>query len=466
MNKVIKYFFILILVVFTNCKTATEDSSTYFGGKIINPTSKYVVLFSMEKVIDTLFLDTDSKFFGKIDAVNEGMYYFKHGPENQYIYLEPQDSLMLRLNTWDFDESLVFAGEGAERNNILIDCFLEDEKDEKIFYSFNKLSPTNFKIKVDSLTTLKLKTFSDYIENHPEVTSRFKNILKIALTYPIYSRIENYPITHTVTMKLDNFPKTDEKFYDFRKSININNDSLIYYSPYSKYIRDYLYNATYSLGHKPMINEFSSDFTVDLLTTIDQEISSKETKNAFLKQTTMTHFYRKSSCDINKKAFDTYLKLSSNIDDKKIVQALLNDNETLQKDKAITPFLITDFNNTKHAIKKVLEGKDSFLLFWNPEYISKNYISSRINYLANKFPDIQFIQIKIDGNLNDRIQKLTIKNQYFIDPSSKANLFLTSKMPRSVLINKKGIITNGFASISSRNIINHLQKLDKKKNSL
>jgi hypothetical protein len=215
-----------------------------------------------------------------------------------------------------------------------------------------------------------------------------------------------------------------------------------------------------------MINEFSSDFTVDLLTTIDQEISSKETKNAFLKQTTMTHFYRKSSCDINKKAFDTYLKLSSNIDDKKIVQALLNDNETLQKDKAITPFLITDFNNTKHAIKKVLEGKDSFLLFWNPEYISKNYISSRINYLANKFPDIQFIQIKIDGNLNDRIQKLTIKNQYFIDPSSKANLFLTSKMPRSVLINKKGIITNGFASISSRNIINHLQKLDKKKNSL
>jgi hypothetical protein len=463
MNKAIKSFFILILVVFTNCKTTTKDSSTYFGGKIINPTSNYVVLFSMERVIDTLFLDVNSKFFGKINAVNEGMYYFKYGPENQYIYLEPQDSLMLRLNTWDFDESLVFAGKGAERNNILIDCFLEDEKDEKIFYYYNKLSASSFKTKVDSLTTLKLKTFNDYVKSHPEVTSSFKNILKIALTYPLYSRIESYPIAHTVTMKLDDFPKTDEKFYDFRKNIDINNDSLIYYSPYSKYIRDYLYNATYSLGHKPMINEFSSDFTVDLLHTIDQKISSKETKNAFLKQTTITHFYRKSSCDINKKAFDTYLKLSSNTEDKKIVQALLNDNEALQKDKAIIPFLITDFNNTKHSIKKVLEGKDSFLLFWNPDYISKNYISSRINYLANKFPDIQFIQIKIDGNLSDRIQKLTIKNQYFIDPSSKAHLFLSSKMPRSVLINNKGIITNGYASLSSRNIINHLQKLDKNK---
>ena len=72
------------------------------------------------------------------------MYYFRHGNENQYIYLEPQDSLMLRLNTWDFDESIVFAGKGAERNNILIDCFLQEERDNKMFYELNQLTPDNF----------------------------------------------------------------------------------------------------------------------------------------------------------------------------------------------------------------------------------------------------------------------------------------------------------------------------------
>jgi len=464
MYKAINFFSILLIIFFTNCKKKSENTSTYFGGKIINPKSDYVVLYSMGKVIDTLYLDAHSKFIGKIDATNEGLYYFKHGPENQYIYLEPQDSLMLRINTWDFDESLVFAGRGAERNNILIDCFLEDEKNEKIFYTYNKLEPKSFKRKVDSLRTLKLKTFNEYIKNHPDETSNFKNILKIALTYPMYSRIESYPNAHAIQMRLDDFPKTDDAFYDFRTNTSTNNDSLMYYYPYSKYIRDFLYNSTYQLGHKPMINEYSSEFTVDLLNTIDKKINSKVTKNAFLKQTTITHFYRKSSCNINKKAFDTFFKLSSNSDDKKIVQSLLNDNEALQKNKVITPFLVFDLNNSKHSITKVLKEKNSFLLFWNPKYISKNYISSRIDYLSKKFPEIQFIQIKIDGNLNDRIDKLDIKNQYFIDHTSKANVFLTSKMPRSVLINKKGIITNGYASISSRNIINQLEVFGKKQN--
>ena len=52
-----------------------------------------------------------------------------------------QRQLMLSLNTWNFDESLVFSGIGAERNNILIDCFLQVEKDETTFYQYNSLEP-------------------------------------------------------------------------------------------------------------------------------------------------------------------------------------------------------------------------------------------------------------------------------------------------------------------------------------
>ena len=115
--------FILLATVF-GCKKTKEDTATYFGGKILHPKSNHVILFDFEKAVDTIYLKEDNTFLGKIDSLKEGLYYFKHGPEHQYIYLEPQDSLLLRLNTWDFDESLVFAGKGAERNNILIDIFL------------------------------------------------------------------------------------------------------------------------------------------------------------------------------------------------------------------------------------------------------------------------------------------------------------------------------------------------------
>ena len=104
MSKHLPYLILaLVFSVLLSCSSEQTQSETYFGGKIINPKSNYVVLHSMQKVIDTLYLKKDNTFLGKLQDPNEGLYYFTHGNENQFIYLEPQDSLMLRLNTWYFD---------------------------------------------------------------------------------------------------------------------------------------------------------------------------------------------------------------------------------------------------------------------------------------------------------------------------------------------------------------------------
>ena len=450
---------LITITAFVGCTSNSKNTATYFGGKIINPKSKYVVLFSMEKVIDTLFLNKDNRFLGKLENANEGLYYFAHGNENQFIYLEQQDSLMLRLNTWDFDESIVYAGKGAERNNILIDCFLQEERDNKMFYKLNQLTPDKFIKKTDSLLLLKDKTFKEYAKNHPGETKGFNRVLNVALTYPIFSRIEKYPIAHLRYKHKKDFHKVNKSFYKHRASAGVNNDSLMYYQPYSKYVRNFLYNSTYSLGHKPMTNEYSSDFTVDLLKTIDKNITSDASKNAILKQTVISHFYKKSSCNVNKEAFETYFKLSTNTKDKEHVKLLLLDSEELHKDQELVDFTITDLTNDTYSIKEITKNKNTFLLFWNPENTTPMYISSRINYLSRQFPDVQFIQIKIDGSAQDRIEQLDIKNQFFITEDSEANKFLTSKMTRSIIINKEGVITNGFASISSKKLYSDLKKL-------
>jgi len=461
MIKNLLYIILLITITaFVGCNSNSTDTATYFGGKIINPKSKFVVLYSMEKVIDTMYLGKDNRFLGKLEKANEGLYYFSHGNENQFIYLEPKDSLMLRLNTWDFDESIVFAGKGAERNNILIDCFLQVEKDNKMFYKLNRLAPNKFLSKIDSLLKLKEKTYKEYTENHPNETKGFNNVLKVALTYPIYSRIEKYPITNIRNRKKE-LKNIKNSFYKHRKKVGINNDSLMYYQPYSKYIRNFLYNSTYSLGHELMTDEYSSAFTVDLLKTIDHNINSSSSKNAFLKQTVISHFYKKSSCDANKDAFETYFDLSTSKKDKDHVRLLLLDSKTLNKGQQMVDFTLNDLTNGIHNIKQLIANKNSFLLFWNPENTTPSYISSRINYLSKKFPNVEFIQIKIDGTATaqDRIKRLDIKNQYFITAESEANKFLNSKMTRSILINKEGVITNGFASISSRKLYLDLKKL-------
>ena len=460
MTKHLPYLILVsIASIFVGCSFQSAQTDTYFGGKILNPKSKYVVLYSMEKVIDTLFLEKDNTFLGNLQIASEGLYYFTHGNENQYIYLEPKDSLMLRLNTWYFDESIVFAGKGAERNNMLIDCFLEDEKDNRMFYKLNLLEPKEFQVKADSLLDMKLKTFDEYIAKNPNETPGFKHILKTALTYPIYAKKERYPVAHSKVSNQAIFKNTDQSFYNHRKSVRINNDTLMYFPPHSKYVGNYLYNITFELGHSLSDKEYTSEFTVDLLNTIDQNLTSKEFKNAFLKQTVIGHFYRRSSCNIQQETFDVFFKLSTDDTDKELVQQLLSDAKSLTKGQFVRDFMITNFNNRRHSIKKLTKNKNTLLLFWNPIYVSSKYISSRINYLTDKFPQVQFIQIQIDGKQNEYIPQLDVKNQFFITPKSNANDFLTSKMPRAIILNKKGIITNGFASISSKKTHTDLKKL-------
>ena len=459
-NKILILLQLLSLSFLISCETEVKEQSTYFGGKIINPKSNKVILYSMEQIIDTFFLDDHQKFIGELKNANEGLYYFVHGNENQYIYIEPQDSLMLRLNTWDFDETLSFAGKGADRNNILIDCFLADEKERKNFYQLNKQEVDVFKKVTDSLLATKLITYNDYVLEHPDETEGFNEVLKVALTFPIYSRFERYPIIHCKYAEDGHFPEVDASFYDYRKNIDINKDTMMYFPPYSKYIRNYLYNETYALGHKPMRNEYTSDFTLDLLNIIDDRITSQNTKNAFLKQTLVGHFYNKSSDQVNLEAFDLFLKSSTNEKDRTQIQSLLNDSKAITLGNELPHFEITDYTNANHSIHKLINNKNTVLLFWNPEYVSKSYLSSRLIYLSENYPNINFQLIKTDGLDEDKIEKLDIKNQFYINKDNLAQTFLSSKMTRTILVNHNGKVVNGFASIYSNNLIPYLEDLN------
>ncbi len=449
--------FLLLLLILVGCTTNPPKKSTYFGGKIINPKSKFVILYQMEKAMDTFFLDTNNKFLSKIDINSEGIYYFKYGPEFQFLYLHPQDSLLIRLNTWDFDGSLVFSGKGAARNNMLIDCFLEAEKDNHIFHNQRQLSPTILKRLVDSIKILKLEKYANFIEHNPNESKGFKEVLKIALTFPLYNKLEKYPISHKKCGKSHTKELAElTSFYEHRKKIDINKDSLMYFYAYSRYVTNYLYNLAYEKTHN-----FSSEFTKNLLYIINDKIKSEKTRNELLNQTIISHFYNQSSCTNYTDVFFTFFKLNTSIQQKKEVQRLLNDTKLVKTGEKIDDFLITDFSNSKQSIKQIIKGTPSFLLFWNSAYVSPEFVATRINFLQTKYPKIKFIQIKINGNIDDKIKKLDIKTQFFIDSLSDANAFLTSKFPRTILVNKKGIIANGFASLNSRKIHKQLANLQK-----
>ena len=450
--------FLSTFLLLCGCKESNHHKRSYFGGKIINPKSNNVILYKNDIALDTFYLNSNDTFLSEIPYITEDLYHFKHGNEHQYVYLEPQDSLLIRLSTWDFDESLVFSGNGAERNNLLIDCFLESEKDNKLFYSFYDLNPSNFRKKVDSTEKVKLDRYDDYIANHPKASNKFKNILKIALTYPLYSKVENYPMAHSVKVNDDVYDKIGDDFYKHRDQVTLNQDSIMNFYAYRDFIVSNLYNKAYLSGYQISTNEFTSN----LLETIAMEIKNENTRNLMLRKTAISYFFRKSSDQINDEYFKTYLKLSTSLKDKQLVNQLLKDINTIQTGSVLNDFKITDYNETKRSIQSIIKNKTTALFFWNPDYMSKEYFGKRVDFLLKKHPSLKFICIKINGDDKDRMKELDFNSQFYLENDSNANLFLTSKLPRTILINKKGIVVNGFASISSNKILNQLENLTKK----
>lgn len=448
-------------MIIGSCSISDKENFTYFGGKIIHPKTDFVLLFKNDQLIDSLFLDKNDKFIGSYKDFNEGLYYFIHGNENQYVYIEPKDSISIRLNTWDFDESLVFSGAGAEKNNILIDCFLENEKDRynQNIYSYYRLESTTFKRKIDSLLNARQLKINSFMERQTEVLPiKYSEILEVIAKYPLYTRLERYGLRNKSLNKTNDFSKLSPNFYTYRDQINLNNSDLMYLSTYTQYVVNRLHNNVHSQG----IPKTSNEFTIALLKTINENITNETTKNTYLRQMVVNDFLDRSSCGINNEAFDTYFKLSSNSEDKEEVQRLINDTKKVQAGSQLPKFNVTDFNNTPQAIQKITKNKNSVIYFWNPKYTSEEYLASRIQYLTKEFPKLNFISVKISSKEQELpIKGMDIKNQFFIKSDNSANSFLTSRLTRTLLVNKQAEIVNGYASITSSKINKQLKELQK-----
>ena len=186
----VKFLLGLTLLFIFSCSDKTEQQSTvFFGGEIVNPTSDYVVLYHNDTYVDSVKLDDNNRFTFHLDSIDEGLYHFDHTPELQYVYLQQGDSLLARLNTVEFDESLVYSGKGSEINNFLIEMFLSNEKDEPIIQDFYPLDPDEFSDKMDSLRDIKLEHLHQFATDN-QLSDRTLDMAKASIDYSIYSTKE------------------------------------------------------------------------------------------------------------------------------------------------------------------------------------------------------------------------------------------------------------------------------------
>jgi hypothetical protein len=461
-----KLHFLSLLIISTlfNCKNDgnnSEGNYAYLGGEIINPNSDFVVLSKSDVVIDTIELDSKNKFLYKIENLESGIYTFYHGGEIQIVLLEPKDSLLFRLNTLEFDESLIFTGNGDKKNNYLINAFLENEIQENKIFKYCQLNPDAYQRRIDSLKTLKLNKLKAFKTKYTP-SSLFDKIAHANIDYSYYSSKEVYPFVHYGNNKGAILKSLPKDFYSYRKNINYNDNFLKEHYPYNSFLKYSLNNLALenhtTHSNNDVFKRSSLCYNLDRLKLIDSLINNETIKNKLLYYFTANYLLKSTNTEKNDALVNAYLSKSSDKTDKNEIKRFAASLNNLKEGGTLPSIKIVNYNNTEFDINSLIETP-TVICFWSNTFYNHFKESHyKLNELKVKYPEVKFIVINVDNYGLDKPKaslkenNFKLKDEYqFKNPKESLETLAIHPMTKTIVLDKYQKIVYSNANIFSMN---------------
>ena len=402
MNRNLLYLFFIFL---GSCAAEKKSPSVFFSGEIVNPTSDHIVLLKGDIVIDSAELDEDNRFVFTLDSISEGLYHFNHDPELQYVYLEKGDSLVVRLNTSDFDESLVFSGDGEELNNFLLEVFLAHEEESNFVRSLYSLNPTDFERSIDSLKQLKLDVLNEIV-SEDKLSKKELKIANASVNYNYNTYKEEYPFKHKRLTGEKIIDKLPDDFYDYRKDLIFNDKDLTYLRPYYNFMINHVGNMSFmtcshacSIKNNVVRNQLH--FNKHKLHIIDSLVKEKELKDNLFRYVAFDYLLKVHDTEENNEEFiKGFRELSVNNKHMGEIDALYDGIKNIQPKKEIPNVSVSTTNGDIMTLKEIAaKNRKTVFYFWSAtDRKHFDNINRRIAQLSSKKPEYSYIGINIKTN--------------------------------------------------------------------
>ncbi|MFP2997598.1 thioredoxin-like domain-containing protein [Spongiivirga sp. MCCC 1A20706] len=452
------YFFILIPLLFS-CGQSTDRKGdiAYFGGQIVNPNEDFVLLFKDNTLIDTINLDKNNRFLLQIDSVLPGLYHFWHSPEYQYVHIEPGDSILLRLNTFEFDESLVFSGKGGEKNNFLLETYLDHEEETDYTFSLYEFPPEHFMNAVDSMQHLKLNKFDKFIVDN-EISENAQTLLLATINYPHYRTKELYPFRHKNKFGRDNANEMPDNFYAFRKEVDFNNEMLSHYRQYINYLKSYVNGATYEYCNDLCDRDVTSKslhYSTHKMELIDSVVKADKVKNILLRHTATSYLFDNHEHVNDEKFLTMFFKYSTNPQYDREIDDLYHNIQNVQKGKPLPIVNLVDVNGNELSTQDLNKNEDGTIYYFWSIYEKRHLrsLNRKITKYQNRFPNLQFIGININSDQEKWMNTLATtsfnsKSQFRAKnfESMKEKLIIP-RIHKTIIVDGNGKIVNAFANL-------------------
>jgi len=454
-----RFLLLIILALITwSCQhNEGNNKRVIFAGEIVNPTSDQVVLFKGEQVLDTAKLDKDNRFVFAIDSVAEGLHHFVHRPESQYVYLEDGDSLQIRLNTADFDESLVFSGIGEEINNFILEMFLSREEEEDLVNSYYQLEPDVFHKKIDSLKNIKLGLLEE-IKSEYKISPKASDLAHAFIIYSSNIPMEAYPFYHRRRSGEGKMHELPGSFYDYRKSVDYNDHDLTYLRPYYNFMKYHMGNLAYNYckQHCPDDMEKASrqlHFNEHKLHLIDSLITQKELRDNLFRSVAIDYLLKHDKEENTVRFIENFKKYSGNNAHNTEIYTLYEGILNMQPRKELPDFSVYSFEGDKIKLSDINRGGSVVFYFWSgsePGHFRN--ITKRVSELKQKYPDHHFVGLNMRTDMakwKSMVQSsgLDQSEQFWTENYDETVQTLIVYNPNKTIIAKDGKIVDAFSHI-------------------
>ena len=441
---------ILLFLLFVSCSITDERSGIFFGGQIINPSSRSVTFYQGNSVIETLDLDNNFRFEKKFDSIDSGIYKLEHLPEYQTLLLEEKDSLWVRINAAAFNASVVFSGIGASKNNFLMELLLKQEAEGEFLSSKYSSNSEFFSTILDSLLSEKKKLWIK-MDIANTLTPIAQKITQAAYIYHYATIKERYALLRGA--KWDE--EKDSLYFGYRAFLNFGDNDLAFFDPYINYILNFISQKALDRSNSFLKQKQTTDFNINRLKVLDQIITGPVLRNNLARAIAFEEILTFENHSQHERFLQYYSTVNNSTSYFKEVLTLHANISKMAKNKVLPAVKLQNISRDTISSNSLASNKTTVFYFWSQTQMNhyQNTLK-RLKKLETNNPQLRFVGICIQpfNTMVDQVQeimKINIENQFaLIDFEKASELWVLTLLNKAIIINKKGNIIEGFGNFS------------------
>lgn len=439
-----KTWLLIAFIAIVSCKNDTKTGSIVISGKITNNRGSEIAFKkpNYKEFSETIKVALDGSFMDTL-LIESGSYTFQYGRNRAEIFVEAGDNLTINFDTRDFENTLIFSGEGSEISTYL---FEKQKAEKKLLGEDNSTYILGEVAFVSKLKEIK-GTLERLISSSKGISNIFKEKEKRNLNYTYLVRRNNYQMFHRHYANDANF-KTSDGFLKGLDEITYNNEEdFIYSADYRTLVTSYYRKKAAEVARKEKINnDIAFIKVVGALqkNAMKNELIYERVKYAFTNSEDLEGLYNQ------------FMTTSTNETHKKEITESYNQFKLVVKGQLSPKF--KDYENFAGGKTSMddLKGNYVFLNVWStwssPNPREMNLIKELETIYKDK--NIKFVSISVDREADhDKWKSMVGENKFagiqlFADKdleSSFAQEYLIKTIPRYILVDPNGIIVNAYA---------------------